>query len=195
MTHTDDYTVTIKQIQREKLPAVDDEFAKDLGQYQTLAELRDGIRKEIEKEAADHERGQALAKIFDKLIELNPIDAPNSLLAKTSIDLIMDDSYTTPAHGPQLDQVVQDTVGLRQHPARERGPAGQGRDDQQRHQRARGTQGGDADVDAEIAKMARIRPQTAGDPRAARGAEATGFVPAATDAATRATTSCWPTTP
>lgn len=154
VTHTDDYTVTIKQIQREKLPAVDDEFAKDLGQYQTLAELRDGIRKEIEKEAADHERGQALAKIFDKLIELNPIDAPNSLLAKTQYDLIMEDSYQLQRMGLRLDQVVQDTsayVSNRRESAAQQVKAAM---ISNAISEAEGLKAGDADVDAEIAKMA-----------------------------------------
>lgn len=154
VTHTDDYTVTIKQIQREKLPALDDEFAKDLGQYQTMAELRAGLQKDIAKEAEDRERGQALAKIYEKLIELNPIDAPGSLLAKTQYDMIMEDSYQLQRMGLRLDQVVQDTsayVSNRRESAAQQVKAamiGNAIGE------AENLKANDADVDAEIAKMA-----------------------------------------
>ncbi|MCE5229936.1 trigger factor [bacterium] len=154
VTHTDDYTVTIKQIQREKLPALDDEFAKDLGQYQTLAELKAGVRKDIEKEAGDRERGQALGKIFEKLIELNPIDAPKSLLAKAQYDIIMEDSYQLERMGLRLEQVVQDTsayVSNRRESAAQQVKAGM---ISGAISAAENLEATEADVEAEIAKMA-----------------------------------------
>ena len=35
------YTVTVKEIRRRVLPELDDEFAKDLGEFESLAALRD----------------------------------------------------------------------------------------------------------------------------------------------------------
>ncbi|MEN6625742.1 MAG: trigger factor [Candidatus Sumerlaeia bacterium] len=154
VTHTDNYTVTVKQIQREKLPALDDEFAKDLGKHQTLEELRKGTREELEKESGERERGAALAEIYKKLIELNPIDAPKSVLAKAQYDMIMEDSYQLERMGLRLDQVVQDTATYVQN-----------RRDSAEQQvkanminaaigKAESLEAGDAEVDAEIAKMA-----------------------------------------
>src|SRR5205823_3705605 len=44
------FELTPKVIRRKELPALDDEFARDLGDYQTLEELREAVRKSIFQE-------------------------------------------------------------------------------------------------------------------------------------------------
>ena len=45
------YTATVKDIKRRVLPELDDEFAKDLGQFDTLEALRGRVREDLEHEA------------------------------------------------------------------------------------------------------------------------------------------------
>src|SRR5260221_458222 len=45
------YTVTVKGIKRRVLPDLDDEFAKDLGEFETLDALRTQVRSDLEHEA------------------------------------------------------------------------------------------------------------------------------------------------
>ena len=52
-----DYTVTLKAVKTKVVPAADDEFAKDLGEFGTLAELRDAVRKRLQ--AAEERRSTA----------------------------------------------------------------------------------------------------------------------------------------
>ncbi len=109
ITHEDLYRVTIREIRVQKLPQLDDEFAKDLGEHETLADLRAAIRGELEKEMEERHRGAAIASLYHDLIKLNPIDAPASFLAKAQYDMIMEDSYQLQQVGLRLEQVVQDT--------------------------------------------------------------------------------------
>ncbi len=54
---TMDYDVTVKAVRRKDLPALDDEFAKELGEFDTLDALRDRVRTDLQHEAehvADH---------------------------------------------------------------------------------------------------------------------------------------------
>ena len=46
------YTVTVKGLKRRRLPELDDEFAKDLGEFETLEALRSRVRDDLEHEAA-----------------------------------------------------------------------------------------------------------------------------------------------
>ena len=46
-----DYTVTVKALKRRVLPELDDEFAKDLGEFETLDALRARVREDLEHEA------------------------------------------------------------------------------------------------------------------------------------------------
>ena len=41
------YTVTLKALKEKVVPAADDEFAKDLGDFESLAELRESVRKRL----------------------------------------------------------------------------------------------------------------------------------------------------
>ncbi len=72
------FSLTPKVIQKKELPALDDEFARDLGDYQTLEELRDAVRKSIfhEKQAA----AQQVAKeaLIDRLVEANDFPVPEA---------------------------------------------------------------------------------------------------------------------
>ena len=52
MANTDvTYNVTVKDIRRKVLPELDDEFAKDLGDFESLAALRDRVRADMQAEA------------------------------------------------------------------------------------------------------------------------------------------------
>ena len=44
----------MKDIRRKVLPELDDEFAKDLGEFESLAALRDRVRADLQAEADEH---------------------------------------------------------------------------------------------------------------------------------------------
>jgi trigger factor len=76
------YTVTIHAIKTRVLPALDDEFAKDLGEFATLDALRARVREDLEHEArhaAEHELRAALMK---QLAARVPFDVPASLVER-----------------------------------------------------------------------------------------------------------------
>ena len=73
------FAVEAKEL-HESLPEVDDEFAKDCGDFETLLELRLKIREGFE--AAAKQRGDAALKeqLLDSLIEHNDIPVPPSMV-------------------------------------------------------------------------------------------------------------------
>jgi len=62
------------------LPNLDDEFAKDVGQYQTLVELRADIHTKLEKALKDQAEAALAEQIVQKLNEANPLEVPPSLV-------------------------------------------------------------------------------------------------------------------
>lgn len=77
---TVEYGVTIKAIKQRVVPELDDEFAKDLGSFDSLAALRDRVRHDLEHEAA-HEadravRGELLAEMAKRV----PFAVPDALV-------------------------------------------------------------------------------------------------------------------
>jgi trigger factor len=74
------FDVTISDIKEKILPELDDEFAKDVGQFQTLVELRADIHTQLEKALKDRAETALAEQIVQKLNEANPLDVPPSLV-------------------------------------------------------------------------------------------------------------------
>jgi trigger factor len=74
------FKITIKEIKQRSFPAVDDEFAKDCGDYADLAALKKSIVEKLEK-AAKQRQGEAVAEqLVVQLCQENPIPVPPSLV-------------------------------------------------------------------------------------------------------------------
>jgi trigger factor len=74
------YGVKVKTIRRRIVPALDDEFAKDLGEFETLVALRDRVRADLEHEAEHEADRQVRAELLKALAARVPFDAPAALV-------------------------------------------------------------------------------------------------------------------
>lgn len=75
-----DYAVTLKDLKKKVVPAADDEFAKDLGEFGSLAELRDSLRKRL---LASEERkidGEVRNALVESLVEKASFEVPETLV-------------------------------------------------------------------------------------------------------------------
>lgn len=68
--------IDIKSVKKEVLPELDDDFAKDTGQAETLLELRGQIREELEEELEHQAMHAAEDQLVEKLLEQNEFDLP-----------------------------------------------------------------------------------------------------------------------
>ena len=75
-----EYGVTLKAVKQRVVPALDDEFAKDLGRFDSLAALRDRVRRDLEHEAA-HEADRAVrGDLLADLAKRVPFAVPEALI-------------------------------------------------------------------------------------------------------------------
>jgi trigger factor len=72
--------VHLKDIKERILPTLDDEFAKDVGSFQTLVELRADVHTRLQKMLKDRAESALAEQIVEKLNEKNPLDVPPSLV-------------------------------------------------------------------------------------------------------------------
>jgi trigger factor len=76
------YRVTVTAVKRKKLPALDDEFAKDCGPYASLAELTEKLRAEMEKALKKDIEDTYKDTILKRLEETHHFDLPDTLLER-----------------------------------------------------------------------------------------------------------------
>src|SRR5688572_3115092 len=81
MANTDvEYTVTVKDIRRKVLPELDDEFAKDLGAFDSLGALRDRVRGDMQQESDDHATQHLRTDVLKQLADRVTFELPPSLV-------------------------------------------------------------------------------------------------------------------
>lgn len=81
MANTDvTYAVTVKEVRRKVLPELDDEFAKDLGAFDSLEALRDRVRGDLQEEADENAKRHVRSDILKQLAERVTFELPASLV-------------------------------------------------------------------------------------------------------------------
>ncbi len=77
-----EYTVTAKSMKRRFLPELDDEFAKDLGEFENLAALRARVREDLEHEAAHAAEREVRSELMQQIAKRLPFEVPTSLVER-----------------------------------------------------------------------------------------------------------------
>jgi len=96
------FHVKIKEIKEKILPPLDDEFAKDLGDYSSFEELKTKLRGEIEKEKELALERQLKDQMLDQLLAANPFEVPGSLVEEQTKTLVSDMKLRLAAQGLEL---------------------------------------------------------------------------------------------
>jgi trigger factor len=96
------FHVKIKEIKEKILPPLDDEFAKDLGDYSSFEELKAKLKGEIEKEKELGLERQLKDQVVDQLLEANPFEVPESLVEEQTKTLVSDTKLRLAAQGVDL---------------------------------------------------------------------------------------------
>jgi len=74
------FDVHVAEVKRKQLPELDDEFAKDLGDFDGLDALRERIRTDLFEMRDNQARGDLNKSLVDALIERTPFDVPPGLV-------------------------------------------------------------------------------------------------------------------
>jgi trigger factor len=70
------FKVDVKGLRRKELPELNDEFAQDLGDFRTVDELKEAIRKSILQQLDTDAQREAKDKLVDKLVDANEFPVP-----------------------------------------------------------------------------------------------------------------------
>lgn len=72
--------IILHEVKRQELPALDDSFAKEVGDFETLDALRAAVREDLGKAAAREADAALREQLLEQLIAANAVEAPPSLV-------------------------------------------------------------------------------------------------------------------
>ncbi len=76
------FKVVVNGLRRKELPELNDDFAQDLGDFRTVDELKDAVRKSIFGQRQMEAQRAAKDKLVDKLVDSNVFDVPTVFVDK-----------------------------------------------------------------------------------------------------------------
>lgn len=79
---TVEYAVTVKAIKRRTLPELDDEFAKDMGEFENFEALKARVRADLEHEAQHTVERELREQLMKQLATRVPFEVPQSLVER-----------------------------------------------------------------------------------------------------------------
>jgi trigger factor len=84
------FRALVKALSTREVPLLDDDFAKDHGESDTLAELRQRARQHLEAGAAQNADEAVRSALVDQLLRTHPIDVPPSMVERRLESMIED---------------------------------------------------------------------------------------------------------
>lgn len=105
------FHVTVKDIKFKELPELDDEFAKDVSEFDTLEAYKASLKAELEVSSAESAKAAQRDKVIDKVTELITVEIPEKMI-ETEVDgMLREFNQQLQQQGLSLDQYVQFTGG------------------------------------------------------------------------------------
>lgn len=100
------YLVRIKEISKRDLPALDDEFAKDMGEYADLDALKKELRESIEKYIEAKTKAEVAEDLMAQIVEKSTFEIPKSIIESEKQELFGRIQQRTGLQAPSFDDFV-----------------------------------------------------------------------------------------
>ena len=103
------FAVKVNGIQVKELPTLDDEFAKDVSEYDTLEALRDAKRQELLEQAEKNAKIQKENDVVRKAVENTTVEIPDAMVERQIDSFLQDMGYRLQMQGISLEDYLKYT--------------------------------------------------------------------------------------
>ena len=108
------FRAVVKAVRRKDLPELNDEFAKDLGDFKTLDELKETIRKSIFQEREHRAKEDAKQQLIDKLVDTHEFPVPDAYIDRQIQINVENQLRSLAAQGVDPNQIKLDWEKVRE---------------------------------------------------------------------------------
>ncbi len=152
------FNVKVNDVKVKEVPALDDEFAKDTTEFETLAELRADVKTKLEEQAKNAADAEMRNALVEKVSANTEVEVPEAMVQHQIDNMLMELNYQLQYQGLNLQQLLEMTGRGLEELREER------RADAERLVKSslileaiaekENVEANDADIDAELEKMA-----------------------------------------
>lgn len=79
--------ITLHEAKRQELPALDDDFAREVGDFDTLEALRQAVRLDLQADADREADGRVRSRLIEEIAQANAVLAPRGLVERVLVGL------------------------------------------------------------------------------------------------------------
>lgn len=99
------FTVTLKDLKEKELPELDDDFAQDISEFETLAELRESLEKRFQDEANDKTKANKQEALLEALVANLEVELPETLIRREVDHMITQTAMRFAEQGMDIKQM------------------------------------------------------------------------------------------
>lgn len=103
------FDVTINEIKYKEMPELNDEFAKDVSEFDTLEEFKASLLQKLEKEKAERSKSETRERVISAIVNQATIDVPAVMVDHESENMLMDFDYQLRYQGIDLESYLKYT--------------------------------------------------------------------------------------
>lgn len=101
------FKVKVHEIKTKEIPELDDEFAQDVSEFDTVAEYRDSVKAKIEERKANEAKSAQQEEAIKKIVEKSQMDIPDAMIDTQCENMINQFAQQMAQQGLSMDQYMQ----------------------------------------------------------------------------------------
>ena len=103
------FKCTVKEIKEKELPELDDEFASEVSEFETLAEYKADVRGKLEEKKAKEAKDAREAAVIDAIVKDSDMEIPEPMLETQQRQMVDEFAQRIQMQGLSMEQYMQFT--------------------------------------------------------------------------------------
>ncbi len=101
------FACTVKAVKVKELPAIDDEFVKEISEFDTLAEYKADVKAQLTKKAEENAQHDLEDEIVEKIVDASTVEIPQAMIDREADDMVHEFEYRLMYQGLKLDDYLK----------------------------------------------------------------------------------------
>ena len=110
-----DFRVTVKEVKKRRVPELNDDFAKSVGDVETLAALRDKLRQQLLQRKTREQDAALKRALMDKLVQQTAVEVPEAMVEREAAALLEELAMTFRNTGGVVEGLPDNPEALQAH--------------------------------------------------------------------------------